>query len=173
MPDAVIGLGANLGDRLAALQAALDAISLLPGTAVTGVSKVYETDPVGYDNQPDFYNCVAAVDTQLSPRALLGALLGIEAAAGRVRLIKNGPRTLDLDLLLYEGAAFSDGELTLPHPRMLERAFVLVPLAALFPEGTALSFPFGEALGRLDRTGVRPTPHRLSPGAGPGSDKHV
>ena len=161
MADAVIGLGANLGDRLAALQGAVDALSLLPGTKVTKVSAVYETDPVGYAAQPNFYNGAAVLSTALSPHTLLGALLGIEAAAGRVRRMQNGPRTLDLDLLLYDGAKCDDAELTLPHPRMLERGFVLVPLLELYPKGTALSLPFRETLDKMGQSGVRKTGHRL------------
>ena len=162
MADAVIGLGANLGDRLAALQGAVDALSLLPGTKVTKVSAVYETDPVGYAEPRTSSNGAAGLSTALSPHALLGALLGIEAAAGRVRRMQNGPRTLDLDLLLYDGAKCDDAELTLPHPRMLERAFVLVPLLELYPEGTALSLPFREALDKTGQSGVRKTGYRLA-----------
>ena len=110
---------------------------------------------------PNFYNGAAVLSTALSPHALLGALLGIEAAAGRVRRMQNGPRTLDLDLLLYDGAKCDDAELTLPHPRMLERGFVLVPLLELYPKGTALSLPFREALDKMGQSGVRKTGHRL------------
>ena len=131
---AVIGLGTNTGDRAVNLQAAVDALSLLPGTRVTVISPVYETEPVGYADQPDFLNAVACVETELSPRALLGACLGIEAALGRVRLFKNGPRIIDLDLLLYEGVTLQTDELTLPHPRMHLRRFVLEPLAEIIPD---------------------------------------
>lgn len=139
---AVLGLGANLGDPPSALRAAVDALGLLPHTAVTAVSSVYKTAPVGYADQPDFYNLVLTVDTALTPHALLGGCLGIEAALGRVRTFQNAPRVVDIDLLLYEGCAEATAELTVPHPRMMERAFVLVPLGELFPEGVALGVPF-------------------------------
>ena len=142
MSRAVLGLGANLGDREANLAAALRAIGRLPHTEVTAVSPIYETAPVGYADQGDFLNLVAVVDTDLSPRALLGGCLGIEAALGRVRTIRFGPRVVDIDLLLMEGVTCSDPELTLPHPRMMERGFVLIPLGDLFPDGVALGTPF-------------------------------
>ncbi len=143
---AVLGLGANLGDPLAALRAAVDALGLLPHTTVTAVSSVYKTAPVGYADQPDFYNLVATVDTTLSPHALLGGCLGIEAALGRVRTFRNAPRVVDIDLLLYEGYAETTEELTVPHPRMMERAFVLVPLGELFPDGEAFGITFEAVL---------------------------
>ncbi len=152
MSRAVLGLGANLGDRAATLQAAVDALALLPGTRVTAVSSVYETVPVGYLDQPDFFNIVVAVETALSPRALLGACLGIEAALGRVRTFRNAPRVVDVDVLLVEGVTCDDPELQLPHPRMMERAFVLVPLTELFPDRVALGVPFPAP----DPAGVRP-----------------
>lgn len=156
---AVLGLGGNLGDRADNLHAALDALAHLPNTDVVAVSSLYETAPVGYADQPDFYNLVAVVETALSPRALLGGCLGIEAALGRVRTFRNAPRVVDIDVLLYEGVASDDAELTLPHPRMMERAFVLVPLSELFPNGEALgvSFTVGNTdgvrqIGRLNTT---------------------
>lgn len=151
---AVIALGSNLGDSLSLLRAALDALDALPGTRVTAVSSLYRTAPVGYADQPDFLNAAAVLETGLSPRALLGALLGVEAALGRRRTFANAPRPIDLDLLLYEGACEQTPELTVPHPRMAERAFVLVPLAELFPAGEALGFPVAQALARADRSGV-------------------
>ena len=139
---AVLGLGANIGDPPATLRAAVEAIGLLPGTAVTAVSSVYLTAPVGFVDQPDFHNIVLTVETTLSPHALLGGCLGIEAALGRVRTFRNAPRVVDIDLLLYEGHAEKTEELTVPHPRMMERAFVLVPLAELFPQEEALGVRF-------------------------------
>ena len=129
--QAYIALGTNLGDRLANLNAAVHALSLLPGTTITALSGVYQTAPVGYDDQPDFYNACLRCETTLSPRTLLGACLGIEAAMGRKRQIPNGPRIIDLDLLLYEQEHLQCPELTLPHPRMMERAFVLGPLCEI------------------------------------------
>lgn len=144
MSRAVLSLGSNLGDREENIKAALRALSKLPMTKVVETSKIYETEPVGYTDQPLFLNAAALIETGLSPRALLGACLGIEAAMGRIREFKNGPRTIDIDLLVYEGETGDDSELTLPHPGMRERAFVLIPLSDLFPDGNALGFDFGE-----------------------------
>lgn len=125
---AYLGLGTNIGDREKNLRDALVSLNLLPGTKVTAISKVYETDPVGYANQQDFLNIAAEVETTLNPDNLLGACLGIEAGLGRVRTVKNGPRIIDIDLLLYENEVYNSPTLILPHPRMNEREFVLRPL---------------------------------------------
>lgn len=134
MSVAYVALGTNLGDRADNIKAAINALNLLPGTAVSACSKIYETTPFGYAPQGNFLNAVVRLQTTLSPAALLGACLGIEAACGRVRTIKNGPRVLDLDLLLYDDLSIDTPELCLPHPRMLQRAFVLKPLVDLLPE---------------------------------------
>ncbi len=128
---AYLGIGTNIGDRMANLQSSLDALNLLPLTRVTDVSNVYETDPVGYDNQDDFLNVVVEVETELNADNLLGSALGIEAGLGRVRIIKNGPRIIDIDLLLCENEVKATRTLILPHPRMMERNFVLKPLLDL------------------------------------------
>ncbi len=157
MNTAIIGMGTNMGDRLKNLNEAIRALSLLPRTKVTGASKVYQTKPVGYAEQDDFYNAVLLVETELSPQALLGACLGIEAGMGRIRRIANGPRILDLDLLLYENCHFDSFELTLPHPRMKERAFVMRPLLDLFPDGRAPGFYFLLHLREIGTDGVEET----------------
>lgn len=131
---AVIALGTNLGDREAALDAALAAIAALPGTALLKVSRRYDTTP--QDVPPQFadlrfLNAAALIRTDLPPRALLAALNAIEARAGRVRTLRNGPRPIDLDIILYEGVSSDDPALTLPHPRAHLRDFVLLPLADL------------------------------------------
>ena len=128
---AYLGIGTNIGDRMQNLQDSLDALNLLPMTTVTDVSNVYETDPVGYDNQDDFLNIVAEVETELNADNLLGASLGIESGLGRVRIIKNGPRIIDIDLLLFGDEVRNTKSLILPHPRMIERNFVLKPLLDL------------------------------------------
>jgi len=110
----------------------------LPNTSVEKVSNIYETEPWGLKEQPNFLNGVIKLNTELSPNALLGALLGIEAAIGRVREIKNGPRVLDLDLLVYDNVTMNTPELVLPHPFMLEREFVLKPLTELTSENKYL-----------------------------------
>ncbi len=129
---AYVALGANLGDPVATVHAALDALSRLPGVHCQAVSSLYRTAPVGLRQQPDFINAVAALtilDTaRLTPHALLAELFAIEARFGRQRSIPDAARTLDLDLLLYDGQTCQDATLTLPHPRMHQRAFVLVPL---------------------------------------------
>ena len=134
MSRVLLGLGGNLGDREDTLQRAIASLNALPRTTVTRVSSLYETAPVGYADQPDFMNLVAELDTTLSPHALLGACLGIEAALGRVRTFQNAPRVVDIDLLRYDDQTCNDTDLILPHPRMAERAFVLVPMADLFPD---------------------------------------
>lgn len=131
MAVAYVALGANLGDRLATLGEAVRQLGAL-GT-VEAVSAVYETDPVGYAEQPAFLNAAARLRTDLAPAALVTALLRIEADLGRVRSFANAPRTLDLDLLFYDDLVLATPSLALPHPRLHERAFVLVPLAEIAP----------------------------------------
>ncbi|WP_422659044.1 2-amino-4-hydroxy-6-hydroxymethyldihydropteridine diphosphokinase [Paenibacillus sp. EC2-1] len=132
--EAYIALGANLGDREATLFEALELLDLQPGVTVLRCSNLYETEPVGYVDQPMFINMAAAVSTTLEPHSLLSVMQQIEARLGRVRYILNGPRTVDLDLLWMEGQLLDTPDLILPHPRMLERAFVLMPLADIVPE---------------------------------------
>ncbi len=128
---AFVALGANLGDRVAALRAAVEAIGRLPLTEVVAASGVYDTEPAYLDGQPSFANAVLEVQSGLHPIALLEALLSIEDGAGRVRTVANGPRPLDLDLLWMERESHAGSRLTLPHPLMGERSFVLRPLADL------------------------------------------
>ncbi|MBR5620163.1 MAG: 2-amino-4-hydroxy-6-hydroxymethyldihydropteridine diphosphokinase [Clostridia bacterium] len=161
MSNVVVGLGSNLGDRLQNLQFAVDTLRLVPKTRVAAVSRVYETEPVGFTEQPDFLNAAVLLETDLSPKTVLGICLGIEAAAGRRRTIKDGPRILDLDVLLYESVKSDSFELTLPHPRILERAFVLLPLSDLFPSGRALGFHFAGALRDMDTSGAQVTLYSL------------
>jgi 2-amino-4-hydroxy-6-hydroxymethyldihydropteridine diphosphokinase len=130
---AYLGIGSNLGDRLAYLQLAVDELGTTDGVTVVGVSPVYETAPVGGPEQPDYLNAVVAVDTVLTAHALLGVAQGIEAAADRVRTVRWGPRTLDVDVLLVGDERVDDPDLVVPHPRLAERAFVVVPLAELDP----------------------------------------
>ena len=130
---AYVGLGANLGEREAALRQALAAFGQCPGTRVLRVSPLYGSAPVDASG-PDYLNAVAEVATTLAPEALLQALQAIEQSAGRERPYRNAPRTLDLDILWFGGQAIDTPELTVPHPRMAERAFVLRPLADLAPE---------------------------------------
>ncbi len=156
---AFVALGANLGDPQSQVERALDELARLPETRLSARSGLYLSKPVGYAEQPAFINAVAALQTQRTPRALLDALLAIEARQGRDRSIKNGPRTLDLDLLLYNGLVMHEHGLTLPHPRMAERAFVLAPLAEIAPEAEIPGRGVAAAcLERLDATGLSRLP---------------
>jgi 2-amino-4-hydroxy-6-hydroxymethyldihydropteridine diphosphokinase len=131
---AYIALGSNLEDPAVQVSAAFAALAALPDSNLIARSSLYRTAPVGFADQPDFINAVGALDTALAPRALLDALLSIELAHGRARKFANAPRTLDLDVLLYGDAQIDQPGLTVPHPRMHERAFVLVPLAEIAPD---------------------------------------
>lgn len=134
MPRAYVGLGANLGDREGALRAALAALAATDGIDVIATSTFRETDPVDYVDQPRFLNGAAALDTTLAPRELLDALLEVERSLGRTREgPRFGPRTIDLDLLLYGDESLDEPGLTVPHPRLHVRAFALEPLAELAP----------------------------------------
>jgi 2-amino-4-hydroxy-6-hydroxymethyldihydropteridine diphosphokinase len=137
---AFVGLGSNLGDPPALIAAALELLGSEEGIEVVAVSTLRETDPVGYEDQPRFLNGAAELDTELPPSELLGRLLEIERRLGRVRGQgpRFGPRTIDLDLLLVDGVILDEPGLTLPHPRLQERRFVLEPLAELDP---ALEIP--------------------------------
>jgi 2-amino-4-hydroxy-6-hydroxymethyldihydropteridine diphosphokinase len=131
---AYLGLGSNLGDRLTHLQRAIDALAATDGIEVVAVSRVYETAPVGGPEQDDFLNAVLAVDTTLDPAALLAAAQAAEQGEQRVRTVRWGPRTLDVDILRYGDERVSTPDLEIPHPRMEERAFVLAPLHDVAPD---------------------------------------
>ena len=134
---AYLGIGSNLGDRLQYLQLAVDDLAAADDVDVVALSPVYETAPVGGPEQPDYLNAVVAVDTARSARALLELAHAIEAHADRVRTVRWGPRTLDVDVLLVGDERVDEPDLVVPHPRMRERAFVVVPLADLDPAWTA------------------------------------
>jgi 2-amino-4-hydroxy-6-hydroxymethyldihydropteridine diphosphokinase len=143
---AAIALGSNLEDPEAQVRRGFDEIAALPATKLIARSGLYRTAPVGYADQPDFVNACALVDTELAPRALLDGLLAIEKKHGRVRTIRNGPRTLDLDIVLYGDRVIDEPGLCVPHPRAHEREFVLRPLLDVWPDaiipgkGPAASF---------------------------------
>ena len=155
MARVVLGMGANLGDREAGLRSGLRALP--PEIRILGVSSVFRSDPVGFEDQPEFWNVVVSGESTLEPHALLERVHAIEAALGRRRTFRNAPRTLDIDVLLYDDLVLSTPELTVPHPRMLERAFVLRPLVELLPDashpvtGRAFAEHLEEAAGRLER----------------------
>ena len=133
MNTAYVALGANLGDPAATVRAAFGALANLPDSRVVHSSSLYRTAPVGITAQPEFINAVAELETGLAPEALLDALLDVEQRFGRRRAEKNGPRTLDLDLLLFDDQFIDLPRLILPHPRVHLRAFVLCPLAEIAP----------------------------------------
>jgi 2-amino-4-hydroxy-6-hydroxymethyldihydropteridine diphosphokinase len=145
---AYLGLGSNLGDRDGLLQQAVDGLARFPDVRVVAVSPVYETDPVGGPEQPEYLNAVVAIESDASPRRLLEVAHEVETAAHRVRAERWGPRTLDVDVLLVGDLRVDEPDLVVPHPRMWERAFVMVPLADLDP-AFAARIP--------DRAGVRRT----------------
>lgn len=140
---AYLGLGANLGDPVNQLQQALALLHHSGGISVRRISSLYETSPVGYLNQPNFYNLVAEIDTVLPPAELLQATQKVEQCLHRVRIERFGPRTMDVDILLYDQRIINKPELTVPHPRLLERAFALIPLYELTGE---ISLPTGESI---------------------------
>jgi 2-amino-4-hydroxy-6-hydroxymethyldihydropteridine diphosphokinase len=131
---AFLGLGSNLGDRLAHLQRAVTLLAAEPGITPLSCSRVWETDPVGGPPQPDFLNIVLRVETRLSPHELLDACRRVESALDRVRDVRWGPRTIDVDILLIDDEVLEEPTLTVPHPRLAERAFVVLPLLELDPD---------------------------------------
>jgi 2-amino-4-hydroxy-6-hydroxymethyldihydropteridine diphosphokinase len=151
-----LGLGSNLGDRLANLQAAVDALQAEPGLRVAASSRVWETTPVGGPPQPDYLNAVVRIETDLSARDLLDVARRVEARLGRIRKERWGARTIDVDILLHDEEQIDESDLVVPHPRMTERAFVLLPLLELEPDPV---LPDGTRLKdvRVDTDGVTPS----------------
>jgi 2-amino-4-hydroxy-6-hydroxymethyldihydropteridine diphosphokinase len=151
-----LGLGSNLGDRLANLQAAVDALQAEPGLRVAASSRVWETTPVGGPPQPDYLNAVVRIETDLSARDLLDVARRVESRLGRIRKERWGARTIDVDVLLFDEEQIDEPDLVVPHPRMTERAFVLLPLLELepdprLPDGTRLKDV------RVETDGVMPS----------------
>ncbi len=145
----VLCLGTNIGERAENIEKAINAINLLPYTDVLRRSAIYETEPVGYARQQNFYNCALEVESSFEPHEMLGICLGIEAGFGRKRGFANGPRILDIDILLAENKRIETKNLSLPHPRMLERRFVLAPMLDLYPAGEAFGFEFASFLDNI------------------------
>ena len=155
MTDAYLGLGSNLGDREALLRAAIAALNATPGVRVTSISSLYETPPWGPVPQGPYLNACVALETTLSPRELLTLCLAIERDHGRERAIRWGPRTLDMDVLLYGDESIDEEGLIVPHPRMTERAFVLVPLAEIAPDLRIGGRAIGAILGGVETDEIR------------------
>lgn len=153
---AFLGLGSNLGDRLANLQGAVDALQGEPGVRVTASSRVWETSPVGGPPQPDYLNAVIGIETDLSARDLLDIARRVEVRLGRIRKERWGARTIDVDILLFDDERIDEPDLVVPHPRLLQRAFVLLPLLELEPEPV---LPDGTRLRDvpIDADGVAPS----------------
>lgn len=171
MPRALIGMGSNLGDRGQLLRSAVEQLRAAPGVSVEAVSPIAITDPVGGPpGQPQFLNGVVRLSTELSPRELLALCQRIEADHDRVRLERWGPRTLDLDIIDFDGALMDDPELTIPHPRAHERAFVLFPWALLEPQAELAGSRIAELAAQAsDARGVRAQTFRLEDA--PGEDE--
>lgn len=154
--QAVLGIGTNLGDREKNMASALDALEQLPGTKLKALSNLYETEPFDVLSEQDEYlNCCVLLETELAPEELLERCLAIETKLGRVRKEYHGARTMDIDVLLCEGYASETEKLTVPHPHIRERAFVMVPLSDLFPGHQALGFDFHAAYEAADKSVVR------------------
>ncbi|MBM6616077.1 2-amino-4-hydroxy-6-hydroxymethyldihydropteridine diphosphokinase [Bacillus suaedaesalsae] len=153
---AFIGLGSNIQDRLGFLRIAIQTLSEHPEIQVVNYSSIYDTDPVGYTDQDSFLNMVVEINTNLPPDELLKTILEVERQLGRKRELKWGPRTLDLDILMYNQENIEDEELIVPHPRMSERAFVMIPLMEIDPELSIKGVMIGHIVNELkDREGVQ------------------
>lgn len=159
MPESLVAFGGNLGDVRRTLATAIDAFCR-DDVRLAARSADYRTPPWGVADQPDFVNCCIAVETALSPHHLLARALSVERQFGRDRSRETrwGPRPLDIDLLTYGEAVIDEAGLALPHPRLLERAFVLVPLAEIRPDLVVSGVPIGDALARLDLDGIERLP---------------
>ena len=162
MTEALLALGGNLGDARETLVRAIAALTEAGDIRLQARSSDYMTPPWGVEDQPPFVNLCIAVDTALTPQALLARAQAVERAFGRDRASERrwGPRTLDIDILTYDDLVLNEPELTLPHPRLFERAFVLVPLAEIAPDLLIAGIRVRDALTRLDTTGIKRLPPR-------------
>ncbi|WP_407716645.1 2-amino-4-hydroxy-6-hydroxymethyldihydropteridine diphosphokinase [Mangrovibrevibacter kandeliae] len=156
MTRACLGLGGNIGDPRASMSAALRAIDARADCDVSAVSRLFETPPWGVLEQPRFLNACAVVNTRLDARAMLELCLAVERELKRERNERWGPRTIDVDLLDFDGRTLAADGLILPHPRMLQRAFVLVPLADIAPDVVIAGRPVADWAAAVDATGIEP-----------------
>lgn len=155
MSKAYLSLGSNLGDKIEYLLMAIEKINYIKGCKVTKKSKFYETLPWGYENQDTFINICLEIETNLSPQNLLENLQNIENELHRVRNIRWGPRTIDIDILLFDDIIVEDENLIIPHPRIKERAFVIIPLFEIFPQAIIEGENIEEILNNLDTQGIK------------------
>lgn len=146
----VLSVGTNIGDRKENIEKCIEALNLVPYTDVLSASAIYQTEPVGYARQDDFYNCCLLVQSQYNPNEMLGICLGIEAGFGRVRGIKNGPRVLDVDIIFAQNLEIETKNLTVPHPRYKERRFVLEPMLDIFVDGIAFGMDFKQYIAQIE-----------------------
>lgn len=146
----VLGIGTNIGDRMENIEHCINSVNLTPYTDVLMRSGIYETEPVGYARQDNFYNCNLLVESELEPHEMLGLCLGIESGFGRKRGIANGPRILDIDLLFAEDKHINTKNLEAPHPRIRERRFVMIPLLDIFPDGECFGYEFASYIDKID-----------------------
>ena len=155
LAEAIISLGSNLGEKEKNINYAINSVNLIPETKIIKVSGLYETTPVGVPNeQPNYLNCCAKISTELTPQMLLGALLGIESAMGRKRKFRFCERIIDIDLIFYENEKINEKYLTLPHPRAMQRAFVLVPLADICENMRFKNIDFRKAYEKPDKSAL-------------------
>ncbi|MCD7872601.1 MAG: 2-amino-4-hydroxy-6-hydroxymethyldihydropteridine diphosphokinase [Clostridiales bacterium] len=158
----VLGLGTNLGNRLENIEKCIECINLTPNTKVIERSGIYETEPWGYEKQDNFYNCVILAQSLLNSHEMLGLCLGIESGFGRKRKILYGPRILDIDLLFAENAEIKTENLTVPHPHIRERRFVLEPLADIFPGGECYGYEFKSSLKSTENQYVKKIKEKIN-----------
>ena len=155
MVKAFLSLGSNMGDRLEYLSKAIDKIAEIQGCNILNKSRVYETEPWGYENQEAFLNLCISIETSLSPYELLESLQAIELELDRVRKIHWGPRTIDIDILLFDDIICEDDKLTIPHPRMSERAFVLIPLYDIEKNLIIDGIKLEDLINKIDTRGIK------------------
>lgn len=152
---AFIGLGGNLGDPALSMRQALSGLSEAPSTRIVKVSSLYRTPPWGKTDQPPFLNAAVKIETDLSPQELLSVVLLVEQALGRERKERWGPRTIDIDILIYGGRTVDEPGLCVPHPRLTERAFALAPLVDVMPDAEVAGRPAGDWFAESDRVGLQ------------------
>lgn len=158
----VLSVGTNMGNREENIKRCIESVNLLPYTDVIKASAVYETEPVGYARQQNFYNVALLVESVFEPNEMLGACLGIEAGFGRLRTVKNGPRILDIDIIFAEDLSLETRNLIIPHPRYNQRRFVLEPLLDIFPDGVAYGTDFKHFIENIEGQEIAKTDISLS-----------